>query len=182
MEQFAASGKQKIEIGANETLSTITEKLKQNALFVPDFVEGTNINVSETTEYLDCINVYKSFDIFKTRNAAYSFSTIDSESLFGCYRVASSKFCMKCYNTSNLSACMEMDLARNCSNSMFCHNVENVHNSMFCFNVKNKNYAIGNVEVGRESYMKIKEKICWEIAGALEKNCTFETDSYNALE
>lgn len=178
---FAAEGKKLTTVVENETNATLTKKLASIAYFVPAFVEGNNINVKNTTIYLDCINIYNSFDIFKTKNSAYIFSIIDSEALFGCYRVMASKFCIHCYNITNLSACFEMDLAKNCSNSMFCHNVENVHNSMFCFNVKNKNWAIGNVEVGREQYLKIKDKLTEEIVESLEKEGSFGKDIYNAI-
>jgi hypothetical protein len=52
---------------------------------------------------------------------------------------------------------------------MFCHNCENLQNSMFCFNTKNKNYAIGNVEVGREEYMRIKKMVLDEVNAELDK-------------
>jgi hypothetical protein len=170
----------KLAIGENETLASIKKKSK-SMVFVPDYVEGRNLEVTDTTAYLDCVNVHKSFDIFTTKNSAYLFSVMESENLFGCYRVASSKFCMHCYNIVNLSACFEMDLARNCSNSMFCHNVENVHNSLFCFNVKNKNYAIGNVEVGREQFLRVKTIICAQLVGELEKNGQTNFDVYSVI-
>lgn len=165
---------------AYTTLETMRDGLKKMH-FVPDYIEGRNINVSESILYMNCINVHHSVDVFTSRNCSHVFSAIDSESLFGAYRIMSSKFSIHIYNSGNLSGCFEMDLARNCSNSMFCHNVENVHNSMFCFNVKNKNWAIGNVEIGREKFMEIKGKIVGEMVGELEKNGKVERDIYNVI-
>jgi hypothetical protein len=40
---------------------------------------------------------------------------------------------------------------------------------MFCFNAKNLKYAIGNVEVGRGEYMRIRQKVVAELLARLEK-------------
>ncbi|MFA6530144.1 MAG: hypothetical protein WCT31_00295 [Candidatus Micrarchaeia archaeon] len=149
--------------------------------FIPDYIEGRNINVTKSILYMNCINVHRSVDVFTSRNCSHVFSAIDSESLFGAYRIMSSKFSIHIYNSGNLSGCFEMDLARNCSNSMFCHNVENVHNSMFCFNVKNRNWAIGNVEVGRERFMEIKARVVSKMIEELEKNGKMERDIYSTI-
>jgi hypothetical protein len=166
---------------ATISLEEIVDRVKDVAYFVPDFAEGRNIDVTDTTVYLDSINLYKSFDIFSTKHTAYTFSCINSEGLFGCYRIASSKFCIHCYNCYNLTLCFEMDNAKNCSESMFCHNVENVHNSMFCFNTKNKRYAIANVEVGKEAYAQIRGIVVAEILRSLEATHNLKSDIYNAL-
>lgn len=40
---------------------------------------------------------------------------------------------------------------------------------MFCFNAKSLRYAIGNVEVGKEEYLKVKARILASIFERLEK-------------
>lgn len=165
-----------------ESVEGITRSLGKAAYFVPDFVEGKNADVVDTPVHWDCLNVFRSFDIFTTKNSAYIFSTINSEHLFGCYRIMNSKFLVHCYNSANLTACFEMDNAKSCSGSMFCHNVENVHDSMFCFNVKSMRYAVGNVEVGKERFLEIKKQVMDEIAGKLEREKKLDVDIYNALK
>jgi hypothetical protein len=61
----------------------------------------------------------------------------------------------------------------------FCHNVENVRDSMFCFNARNLQYAIGNVEVGKEDYARIKKKVLDEVARKLETEKRFDLNIYN---
>jgi hypothetical protein len=50
---------------------------------------------------------------------------------------------------------------------------------MFCFNTKNKRYAIGNVEVGREEYMRIKSLVMASILSELEKTHALRHDIFN---
>jgi len=49
---------------------------------------------------------------------------------------------------------------------------------MFCFNIKNKSYAIGNVEVGKEEYAKVKKMLLAEIGRRLEKDKKLKLDIY----
>ncbi|MCX6773028.1 MAG: hypothetical protein NTV88_04640 [Candidatus Micrarchaeota archaeon] len=50
---------------------------------------------------------------------------------------------------------------------------------MFCFNTKAKRYAIGNVELGREAYLKIKKLVQAQIIAELEKTHSLKYDIYN---
>ncbi len=74
-----------------------------------------------------------------------------------------------------------MDCAKNCSDSMFCHNVEGLTDCMFCFNLKGKRYAIANVEVGKEKYMQVNEKVLSELVLTLEKQGRLPLGIYEVL-
>ncbi len=50
---------------------------------------------------------------------------------------------------------------------------------MLCFNVKSKRYAIANVEIGREEYLRIKKLLLYDITKRLEKEKRLETSIYN---
>ena len=50
---------------------------------------------------------------------------------------------------------------------------------MFCFNAKNLKYAVGNVGVGREEYMRIRQKVVAELLSRLEKTRDIGIDIYS---
>jgi hypothetical protein len=50
---------------------------------------------------------------------------------------------------------------------------------MFCFNVKNKRYAIGNVEVGREQYTRVKKLLLDYVGSQLAKTQSLDFDIYS---
>ncbi|MFH1447352.1 MAG: hypothetical protein ABIG39_00675 [Candidatus Micrarchaeota archaeon] len=124
---------------------------------------STEIYVEPNENTIDCpltgysSNSYRTFPLVYSKYCAYTFWPRSCEHLFGCRQMFDSAFCINCYYSVKLTRCFEMDGCRDCSDSYFCHNCENVRNSMFCFNTKNKRYAIGNVEVGMEEYMRIKK-------------------------
>ena len=181
-ENLDGAAKMKIRLEKGHAgLAAISDELGKFAYFVPTFMEGRNLNVENTAVYIDCINVREAFDPFTTKNSAYTFSTMDSECVFGCYRIVQCNFIIHCYNTYNSNRCFEMDGAKTCTDCYFCHNVENLQNCMFCFNVKNKHYAIGNVEVGKEKYLQMKQMLVQWILQGLEKQGFLDVDIYNVL-
>ncbi len=145
-------------------------KISKIAYFNSDIADGQNPNDIECTINIDAADCYRTVCSVYTKYAAYSFWPRSCEHVFGCDTVFDSSFCINCYNSVNLKRCMEMDSCNDCADCLYCHNCENLRNSMFCFNAKNKSYAIGNVEVGREAYMKIKAAVSAQLARELEKS------------
>ena len=91
---------------------------------------------------------------------------------FGCAALLSSEFCINCANSVKLSRCLEVDFSRSSSDCYFCHNVENCTDCLFSFNAKNLRYAIGNCEVGREKYLKVKKLLLEWMSAQLGKKRT----------
>jgi len=94
-------------------------------------------------------------------------------------QAAGSSFCMKCYSSTKLTRCFEVNDSNACTDCYFCHNCENLTECMFCFNAKGKRYAIGNVEVGKEAYMKVKRLVQSQLAGELERTKGCKRDIYS---
>ncbi|MFH1448136.1 MAG: hypothetical protein ABIG39_04695 [Candidatus Micrarchaeota archaeon] len=160
-------------------LRELVEKASKIAYYSPEIITGRCQNVIETPIAVSSVNVYRIDDSTNGKNSGVSTLVLNSEYIFGSYRAVNSKFCINCYHSLDLSNCFEMDSCSHSRNSMFCHNCENLDNCMFCFNTKTKRYAIGNVEVGRERYMRIKEMIVKLVLESLERTGDFRWDIYN---
>jgi len=161
------------------TLENAGSFVKDIAYMAFDITDGVNKNVINAMEYAYSVNCLNCFPAVRTKNSAYDFWTRTAEDVFGCGVLFDSQFCIHCYQSAKLSRCFECDACRECTGLYFCHNCENVHDSMFCFNAKNLKYAIGNVEVGRERYMKIKEMLVKEIILGLGGGKGLEIGIYN---
>lgn len=112
---------------------------------------------------------YRSVCMNKSKYCGNSFWPRQSDHVFGSRYLFSSAFSLKCYYSVNLMRCFEVLDCTNCADCYFCHNCETMENCMFCFNSKGLRYAIANVEVGREQYLRIKKIVLDEITDELEK-------------
>jgi hypothetical protein len=168
------AGKLRIRLGVNEApgLAEMLEKVRDIAFYRMDFYEGSNANNIETLMAYSGTNTYRVGDATYGKNCAYCRRALNFENQFGCDWPIHSKFCIKCYNSDTLSSCMEMDSCTSCTDCHYCHNCEGLTSCMFCFNAKSLRYAIGNVEVGREKYLKIREMALAEITRRVEKSGT----------
>lgn len=125
-------------------------------------------------------NLYYGEDLFiDIKNAAYSNYTMFSQNMFGCHNVPHSNFCIHAYNSVNLSRCFETDGCSKCSDLLFCHNCEGVSDSLLCFNVKNIRHAVGNVELGKEEYHKVKKIVLDYVLKELKEKKDTGIDIYN---
>lgn len=124
--------------------------------------------------------VYYSDDVFQgVKNVAFSHCVINSSNIFGSHNVVKSSFGINIYNSNAIARGFEVDGCLSSSDIYFCHNSENLRDCLFCFNAKNLKHAIGNVEVGREEYARVKKLVLSEIGARLEKDRNLKLDIYS---
>jgi hypothetical protein len=162
------------------TLANASDVLAEIKPTTPETIYGENIGTEESCCYGPTQYCYKVTFTWFSKYIACSFWARTSEYLFGCSNAAvESSFSLKCYSSTKLTRCFEVSDSSNCSDCYFCHNCEGLMECMFCFNTKGKRYAIGNVEIGREAYMKIKKMLQNEIVSELEQTKSFRYDIYS---
>ncbi|MFH1261477.1 MAG: hypothetical protein ABII39_06040 [Candidatus Micrarchaeota archaeon] len=159
-------------------LSNASKTLKNIKFGTSDVMFGKNSNMEKSAAYINSHYSFKSSFVCDTKYSAYCFWPRQSEYVFGSVLAFSCSFCINCYHSSNLKRCFELDNCDNCSDSYFCHNCENLSNCMFCFNTKAKQYAIGNVEVGKERYLEIKKILLNDICKQLQEKKMLDVDIY----
>lgn len=174
-----ASGASIPEPGDDVSFSSLADAVRKIAWFVPDYSEGINRDVTESTMPSNSVCMHRCVDVWDSKRVAFGFAGMENESCFGMYRFKGCKFSIHCYNAYELTSCFEMDHCRGCTSSMFCHSCENLSDSMFCFNAKNLKRAIGNVEYPPDEYKRVKESLLEQISSELEKNKTLKWDIYN---
>jgi len=135
-----------------------------------EFREGKNSSLTDCAITIECSHCYHSSAQVYSKYCACGMWPRSCEHVFGFDTLWDCSFCIKCYHSVKLQRCFECDSCRSSSDCYFCHNVENCRDCMFCFNVKNLKYAIGNAEVGREEYARVKKLVLAEIGARLERD------------
>jgi hypothetical protein len=160
MSEALASAQDHIEIGEDEelTLDDVAERASKKACFTLEVITGHSENVVDTPTIYNSTNCYWNFDTTNSMFVGYASGVGDSKYVFGGgVRILYSQFCINCYDSNYLKTCFEVDGSNKCSGSYFCHNCEELQDSMFCFNAKGLRYAIGNTEVGRAEFLRVKK-------------------------
>jgi len=92
-----------------------------------------------------------------------------NEDCFGCHGPGESQFCIRCGETWRVKRAFEVWSCYSSSDCYYSHNLANCTECFFCFNRKNTRYAVGNLEIGKEKYLAVKEKLLAEIAETLAR-------------
>ncbi|VVB56656.1 Uncharacterised protein [uncultured archaeon] len=167
------------EPSATPSFESMFKAVSDAAFFCSDYFVGKNFNNHLDFIGVDCSNMLQSVVHVTSKNCAYGYYYLESESCFGCHAIRDSKFCANCCLSAHLSRCLECHSCNSSTDCYFCHNVENCEECLFCFNVKGKRYAIGNVEMKKEDYLRIKKTVLAELAARLEKDKTLPLSIFN---
>ncbi len=166
--------------GEELDIEEIRKRVGKIAFFTAQLFIGDCENNIETPNAFHGSHSYRVAVNSASKNSAYCDMPRLSEAVFGCAPlITESKFCLRCSNSYKLTACLDCDGCTNCTYCYFCHNCENVENGIFCFNAKGLRYAIGNVEVGKEKFEKVKKIMLDEITKKIEKDHKLDLSIFN---
>jgi len=164
------------------SMKNAEDAISKVAYFCPDWEMGNSSNLIDCVVGINSNSCMKCILPINSKLCSHYYWVRDSEHLHGGNEVRASSFCISCFHSEKLSRCFEVDSSNNCSDCFFCHNCENVHDSMFCFNAKNLKNAIGNVEMPREEYLRIKARVLAEINSQLDKSSEVKQSIFSLAE
>ncbi|MCX6777675.1 MAG: hypothetical protein NT157_02210 [Candidatus Micrarchaeota archaeon] len=179
IEESFELGKIALEEKSLSGLDKLVAALDKIAFFSAGYETGENWNIIKSPLILHSANVYKGYESTYSENTGLTSLSLHSKYVYGCNRIIDSQFCLKCYNSLYLARCLELDGCTNCSDSYFLHNCEGLNDAMFCFNLKGGRFKIGNTELPREKYSKVKESLIEQMASELERNKTLRWSIYD---
>ena len=161
------------------SLSNASKTLSKIKTTSPEIIYSENFDTLESSNYGPTQHCYKITFTWFSKFMACGFWGRTSEHAYGYANIVDSAFCIKCYSSTKLMRCFEVNDSNNCTDCYFCHNCEDLKDCMFCFNTKAKRYAIGNVELGRAEYLRVKKLVQSQIVSELEKTHGLKYDIYN---
>ncbi|MFA5105768.1 MAG: hypothetical protein WC506_02290 [Candidatus Micrarchaeia archaeon] len=161
------------------SVESIKRGLGQIAYFTSEYWSGENRNIFYSPIVLHSTNIYKGFEATYSENTSHTFMSLHSKFVYGCGRIIDSQFCMKCYDSVYLNRCFELDSCIKCSDSYFCHNCEGLQECMFCFNTKGKRHCIGNTQLSKGDYVKIRDLLVGQMAGEIARTNSLGLNIYS---
>lgn len=156
-------------LGINEIkdVDSIAEALTARAYYAGSIVFGKSAQIEKSSNINDSIGIYNVGRLGDSKYVAYSTMCRYAESCFGCNFLGESSFCIRANDCFRNRRSFELWRCQQSSDIYYSHGLMNCSDCFFSFNVRNKRYLIGNLELGREKYASLKEKLLSEMAGEL---------------
>ncbi|MEM2138441.1 MAG: hypothetical protein QW568_05105 [Candidatus Anstonellaceae archaeon] len=159
-----------LDINDIKDIDSLFEAASERAVFCGNKLFGKNVNVSEGDNIADCIDVLHSHDIYNSKYVAYCSIGRVSDSIYGVSIFWKCNHAIRCSECtfSGAQRCFECYYSTGISDSYFTFNCTGCQNCMFCFNLRGKNYMVGNLQLPKERYLELKQKLISEMAEKLK--------------
>ncbi|MFA6530115.1 MAG: hypothetical protein WCT31_00150 [Candidatus Micrarchaeia archaeon] len=131
-------------------------------------VIGKSEFVEKSENIADSSVVYSSSEILRCEYVAYSSLLRDSKYMFGSSCLGESGFCINVCENNNSQRCFETDIVFFSSDCYYSNNCKSSHEMLFCFDQRSKSNMVGNNQLEKSQYLKLKEGLIEQMAGELE--------------
>ena len=146
------------------------EALQERFYYCGNIVLGNSKFVEKSSNVTDSFFVYDSVKISDCKNIAYSQYLRLCENIFGTNEGGESNTCIRCSILFKNSRSFELWKGTNCSDCHYSFGLDGCRDVMFSFGLVGKNYAIGNLELPKDKYNSIKNRILADMREQLIKN------------
>ena len=161
---------ERISINDAKDLDSLLEAVAEVAQYSGNIVLGNSKIVERSSGVIDSFYVLDSNMVSESKYIAYSSIIKNSEYIFGANLEDYSKFLIRAYDTYNNTRGFEIWSTYLCSDVYYVLRCEDCHDCMFSFNLRAKRHAIGNLELPKDKYAQLKEKLLGEMRDMLKKD------------
>jgi hypothetical protein len=148
-------------LGSYEKFEESKQKFEEFKLSFPKRENNNLKTIYSTGDYLfECKNVKDSFEISKSEDSKYAFSSKGIKDSLGTTGYgAKSERLLEVVATGFSSNVIGTYGAENCTDILYSFYISNCHDCIGCDSLKNSKYCILNKEYSKEEYEKIKDHI-----------------------
>jgi hypothetical protein len=161
-----------VSINDIKDIDSLFAAAAENAVYCGNKVFGKSIGVETADNIVDGIEVHNSHDIYQSKYMAYCSVGRYAESSYGVNNFQFARNCLRCHVCflKGAQRCFETYMTCGISDSYYTMNCTSCTDLMFCFNLRSKSNCIGNLQLARERYLALKQKLVSEMAEKLKRD------------
>jgi hypothetical protein len=148
-------------------IDSLFEAVGEKIAYCANKTLGNCAHVESSNDITDSSHVLKSANIIKSRRVAFCYMLYDNQDNFATTSSGESTNTIRSYYNNSIRRCFECVSCVALSDSLFCYNMMNSQDCMFSFNLRAKQYMIANVQLAKDQYVELKEKLVSEIRDEL---------------
>ncbi len=160
-----------LSINEIKDIDSILEAWKDRWYYRTNVVLGNSYNVEKSDSVFNSSFVLGSYAVVESSYVAYSLWIRNGgKYAFGSFGGPGFKFSIRSSYGSNLTRGLETYFFVDASDVYFSHYVIGSTEIMFSFNQVGKHYVIGNLQLSKDKYMRIKSSLLEQIRDELKRN------------
>ncbi|PIT84206.1 hypothetical protein COU37_04635 [Candidatus Micrarchaeota archaeon CG10_big_fil_rev_8_21_14_0_10_45_29] len=156
-----------LNINELKDIDSIANAIKERAYYTGNIVLGNSSNIEGSTDVMNSHFIRNCAIVQGSKFASRTRYLHGCEYCWGQYGATASVHAMMC-SGSKIMRCLESHSCELTSDCYFCGSMQNSNDCMFSFGGIGKRNLIGNLQLAKEEYLKLKKKLVCQIADELE--------------
>lgn len=165
--------KYELDVNSIKDVDSLLAATSENFYYCGDKNLGKSVEVEKSDGCMDTGFVLESNEIYDSQYIAYSSQLSDSKYVFGSTYAYTMNTIIGAVHGYQSTRVFQTGFSSVSSDVYASWYVINCNECMFSFNQRNKRHVVGNLELEREKYLALKEKLLGEMAEWLEKRKSF---------
>ncbi|MFH2105950.1 MAG: hypothetical protein ABII22_01710 [Candidatus Micrarchaeota archaeon] len=157
-----------IDINKIKDIDSLFEAVQEKIIYSGNKILGNSHYVENSDSVTDSNYVFNSSMVFSAKYIAYSYMMRKTEYGFASTCTGDSTMTIRCFYNNAIRRCFECITVASASDCFFCHNLLDSADCMFTFNKRATRNMIGNIQLTKEQYVKLKIKLVGEIVEDLK--------------
>lgn len=164
-------GRKFAQLSINETkdIDSLIAAVQERAYYAGNVILGNSKFIEKSANVSDSFYVYESSRVGDSKYIAYSSMARLCECVFGTAAPGESEYMIRCNDTYKSKRCFELWMSTGCADCHYIFALTDCSNCMFCFSLSGTKYAIGNLPLGKEKYLKIRQGLLEQMREELQR-------------
>jgi len=159
-----------LDINSIKDIDSVIEATSERAYYAGNIVLGNSAHVVRSHRVVNANYALECQDVYDAKYVAYATSMRFLEYFFGGGVGSTSQFCIKTQENYRMVRCMETVHINVAADCYFSASLEHCSDCMFSFNQRSRQFLIGNLQLQKDSYMTLKDKLLAEIRDTLQRD------------
>ena len=158
-----------MDLNEIKDIDSLFEAASERAVFCGNKLFGRNTDVEDVDNCVDSSSILHGHTLYNVKHGAYVSTLREAEHVFGVCGFPKTQFGMRMCDGVGANRCFETYYGTNLADMYYSFNCVGCSNCIFAFNLHSKRNVIGNLELPKDEFLRLKKKLVAEMADELKR-------------
>jgi hypothetical protein len=158
-----------MDVNEIKDIDSLFAAASERAVYCGNKLFGRNTDVSEADNCVDSSTIFFGHNIYNVKYGAYVSHVREAEHIFGVSAFPGSRQCMRICEGVGANRCFESYYGAKLADMYYAFNCVGCSDCIFAFNLRSRRHCIGNLELPKDEFLRLKKKLVAEMADELRR-------------
>ena len=158
-----------LHVNEIKDIDSLFAAASERAVFCGNKLFGRNTDVREVDNCVDSSSIFCGHNVYNSKYGAYVSHIREAEYVFGASCFPGAAHSIRLCEGVGANRCFETYYGTNLADMYYSFNCIGCSDCIFAFNLRSKRHCIGNLELSKDEYLRLKKKLVAEMADELKR-------------